>query len=63
MSVMNGFHQELLGKILGINGHIFLQAADQPLTNYEEMSQRAAAVPGVTLALPMVEGSAFASSS
>jgi lipoprotein-releasing system permease protein len=63
MSVMNGFHQELLGKILGINGHIFLQAADQPLTNYEEVTQRSAAVPGVTLALPMVEGSAFASSS
>ena len=24
MSVMNGFHKELLEKIVGINGHIFL---------------------------------------
>ncbi|MGP0058396.1 MAG: lipoprotein-releasing ABC transporter permease subunit [Beijerinckiaceae bacterium] len=62
MSVMNGFHKELLGKILGINGHIFLQAADSPFTNYDEVSKRAAELPGVDLALPMVEGSAFAAS-
>lgn len=62
MSVMNGFHQELLGKILGINGHIFLQAMDPPFTNYDDVSKRAAALPGVKLALPMVEGSAFAAS-
>jgi lipoprotein-releasing system permease protein len=62
MSVMNGFHQELLGKILGINGHIFLQAADVPLTDYDEVTQSAVATPGVDLALPMVEGQAFASS-
>ena len=35
MSVMNGFHKELLNKIVGINGHIFLQAADSPLTDYD----------------------------
>jgi lipoprotein-releasing system permease protein len=63
MSVMNGFHQELLAKIVGINGHIFLQAADAPLTNYEDLTKRATAIPGVDLALPMVEGQAFASSS
>jgi lipoprotein-releasing system permease protein len=62
MSVMNGFHQELLGKILGINGHIFLQAADQPFTSYADVAKRAAAVPGVDLALPMVEGAAFSAS-
>ena len=28
LSVMNGFHKELLDKIVGVNGHIFLQAAD-----------------------------------
>ncbi len=62
MSVMNGFHQELLDKIVGINGHIFLQAADAPLTDYEVVAQRASRVPGVELAIPMVEGAAFASS-
>jgi lipoprotein-releasing system permease protein len=63
MSVMNGFHQELLDKIVGINGHIFLQAADSALTDYDAVAERAAAVPGVDLAIPMVEGAAFASSS
>ena len=30
MSVMNGFRNELLNKIVGINGHIFVQAVDTP---------------------------------
>ncbi len=62
MSVMNGFHQELLDKIVGINGHIFLEGADTPLTDYVTVARRAGSVPGVDLAIPMVEGSAFASS-
>jgi lipoprotein-releasing system permease protein len=63
MSVMNGFHKDLLDKIVGINGHIFLQAVDTPLTDYDKVAARVAAVPGVKMAIPMVEGSAFASSS
>jgi lipoprotein-releasing system permease protein len=62
MSVMNGFHKDLLDKIVGINGHIFLQAADTPLTDYDAVAKRVAAVPGVNMAIPMIEGSAFASS-
>src|SRR5690606_37282549 len=31
MAVMNGFRAELLTRILGINGHLVLQAVDQPL--------------------------------
>jgi len=62
MSVMNGFHEDLLNKIVGINGHIFLQGADTPLTDYDAVAKRVAAVPGVDLAIPMIEGSAFASS-
>src|SRR5215813_13110975 len=30
MSVMNGFRHDLLNKIIGLNGHVFLQAADTP---------------------------------
>jgi len=62
MSVMNGFHKDLLDKIVGINGHIFLQGADTPLTDYDAIAKRVGAVPGVELAIPMIEGSAFASS-
>src|ERR1700740_600648 len=61
MSVMNGFHQELLDKIVGINGHIFLQAADTQFTDYDEVVRQVAAVPGVELVIPMIESPAAAS--
>ena len=61
MSVMNGFHKELLDKIVGINGHIFLQAADTQFTDYDEVVKEVAAVPGVELVIPMIESPAAAS--
>ena len=63
MSVMNGFREELLSKIVGVNGHIFVQPIDQPLTDYAAVAQRIAGVEGVTLAVPLVEGQALASAS
>ena len=62
MSVMNGFRKELLDKIVGINGHMFLQASERPLTDYDEVVTRIATIPGVTVILPMVEGAAGVSS-
>ncbi len=62
MSVMNGFHVELLNKIIGINGHAFLQGVDTPLTDYEAVTQRVLKTPGVTMAIPMVEQAAGVSS-
>lgn len=58
MSVMNGFHIELMNKIVGINGHVFLQGVERPLTDYDEVVDRITKVKGVTLALPMVESAA-----
>ncbi|MGA2795637.1 MAG: lipoprotein-releasing ABC transporter permease subunit [Roseiarcus sp.] len=62
MSVMNGFRHDLLDKIIGIQGHIFLQGVDTPLTDYEAVTDRVSKVPGVNFALPLVEGQALASS-
>jgi lipoprotein-releasing system permease protein len=62
MSVMNGFRHDLLNKIIGLNGHIFLQGVDTPLTDYEAVAARVAKVPGVSLVSPLVEGHALASS-
>ncbi len=62
MSVMNGFRHDLLDKIVGLNGHIFLQGVDTPLTDYDAVTERVSKVPGVMLALPLVEGQAFVSS-
>lgn len=62
MSVMNGFHKELLDKIVGVNGHIFVQAADAPMKDYDAMTERIRKVKGVAMALPMIEGAAGVSS-
>lgn len=61
MAVMNGFRAELIDKILGINGHFFVQAIDTPLTDYDAVSKRIAGVPGVVSAIPLIEGQALAS--
>ncbi|MFL5210219.1 MAG: lipoprotein-releasing ABC transporter permease subunit [Microvirga sp.] len=62
LSVMSGFRKELLGKIVGINGHIFIAALDAPLTDYAQVAERVTKVAGVRRAVPLVEGQAFASS-
>lgn len=62
MSIMNGFRHELLSRLLGIDGHIYVQTIDMPLSL--EMAQDVAAalrdVPGVTAAYPLVTGEALA---
>src|SRR6202789_4472608 len=62
MAVMNGFRQELLTKILGLNGHLLIQPLEPPLTDWEAVSDRVSKIPGVRLAAPIVEGQALASS-
>ncbi|MBB3526233.1 lipoprotein-releasing ABC transporter permease subunit [Rhizobium redzepovicii] len=61
MAVMNGFRTELVSRILGINGHMIVQPSDGPFTDYADLSSRLAAVPGVKMALPLVEGQVLAS--
>ena len=62
MAVMNGFRQELLDKILGLNGHLLIQPLERPLTDWEAVAARVSKVPGIRLAAPIVEGQALASS-
>jgi lipoprotein-releasing system permease protein len=62
LSVMNGFRTELLSKIVGINGHVFVAPIDTLFTDYADLSERLSKVAGVRAAIPLVEGQAFASS-
>jgi lipoprotein-releasing system permease protein len=62
MAVMNGFRKELMSKILGINGHVLVQPLESAMTDYAEVAKRISAIKGVTLAVPLVEGQALASS-
>lgn len=56
MSVMNGFRQELLNQILGLNGDVGVYAAGAPLTNYDDLASKIGNIPGVTAAFPIVQG-------
>ncbi|MBY6239649.1 lipoprotein-releasing ABC transporter permease subunit [Methylosinus sp. Sm6] len=62
MSVMNGFHKELMDKIVGIDGHAFVQAAERPLTDWAQVTAQMQRLPGAKLVIPMVEGAAGISS-
>lgn len=55
-SVMNGFRQELLSQILGLNGDIGIYGAGQPLTNYDEMAGKIRTIKDVTGAFPISQG-------
>ena len=60
MSVMNGFRAELLGRILGFNGHLYVAGpllTDPP--RRDAVIARIRAIPGVVQAAPMVEAQAM----
>ncbi|MBS7812794.1 lipoprotein-releasing ABC transporter permease subunit [Roseococcus pinisoli] len=57
LSVMGGFRQELLGRILGLNGHMGIYAADRGnLRDFDAITNTIRGVPGVVAATPIVEG-------
>jgi len=60
MSVMNGFRIELLDRVLGLNGHIVAQGSAQRLVDYEPITERIKALPGIVAAAPLVEGQVMA---
>jgi lipoprotein-releasing system permease protein len=59
MSVMNGFRSELLTRILGFNGHVYVSgpAIDGP--GRDAMIERLRNVPGVVQVVPVVEAQAM----
>ena len=63
MSVMNGFRNELLSRILGINGHIgIVSNVSQPFNNYEQASADINAIGNVVSVIPMIEKQLLVSS-
>lgn len=60
MAVMNGFRAELLGRILGLNGHMTVYGQGQPLTDYDRIARDLRQVDGVVSASPLIEGQVMA---
>ncbi len=61
MAVMNGFRQELFGKLVAMRGHVTVQSAiDATLPENKEQLALIKSVPGVRLAYPMLEKQAIA---
>ena len=60
MSVMNGFRAELLGRILGFNGHIYVAGAPLDASQRDAAVARVLKVPGVVQASQVVEAQAIA---
>ena len=60
MSVMNGFRTELLGRMLGFNGHVMIQGPAINGPGRDDLIARVRAVPGVTEAVPLVEAQGVA---
>jgi lipoprotein-releasing system permease protein len=60
MSVMNGFRSELLGRILGFNGHVFVSGPVLDGELRDPAVQRIIKVPGVVQAAPVIEAQAIA---
>jgi len=60
MAVMNGFRAELLGRILGFNGHINVYAAQGSLTDYEDLAAQIKKLQGIVSAVPTIQGQVMA---
>jgi lipoprotein-releasing system permease protein len=62
MAVMNGFRSDLVGRILGLNGHLAVYGATANLTDFDAAAAKVRRVPGVVSATPLVEGQVLATS-
>ncbi len=62
MSVMNGFHVELLNKILGFNSHLSLSSSsgEGVVTDFDAVTEKLRKVPGIASVTPTVQGQVFA---
>ncbi len=56
MAVMNGFRQELLTRILGINGHLSVYGQTNQIRNFDPIVDRISKVGGVVAVTPLIEG-------
>ena len=62
MSVMNGFRADLIGRVLGLNGHLAVYGEGAALPDFDAVAAKIRGVAGVVSATPLVEGQVMATS-
>jgi lipoprotein-releasing system permease protein len=60
MSVMNGFRAELLGRILGLNGHVTISSTSGAMPDFDEVAKTVRGISGVVAATPIIDGQVMA---
>ena len=61
MSVMNGFRAELVGRILGLNGHVAVYSTQAGgIQDFDQLALKMAEYPTVIAVTPQIEGQAMA---
>ncbi|MBY0564470.1 MAG: lipoprotein-releasing ABC transporter permease subunit [Hyphomonadaceae bacterium] len=60
MSVMNGFRETLLSRILGVNGHVYVDVRNMPGPEVERLRQLVAQTPDVLHVTPIINAQALA---
>jgi lipoprotein-releasing system permease protein len=60
LAVMSGFRAELLGRVLGFNGHITVQTAPEGVADFDALAERLRAQAGVLEVTPLVTGQVMA---
>ncbi|MFO1018890.1 MAG: lipoprotein-releasing ABC transporter permease subunit [Hyphomonadaceae bacterium] len=59
MSVMNGFRETLLSRILGVNGHVYVDVRGMPRPEIDRLMRLAAEAPGVLHVTPIINEQAL----
>jgi lipoprotein-releasing system permease protein len=54
LSVMNGFREDLMSKILGVNSHLLILSHEGAFNRYKEIAGRAEGVEGVVATTPFI---------
>lgn len=60
-SLMNGIRAEMTSRFIGIDGHVTVYGQSRAIADYEAVTDRLAALPGVTQAAPRIVGQVMAS--
>src|SRR5438270_157475 len=60
LAVMNGVRGELIKSIIGLEGHVSVYANGKGILDYDGLSKKIAALPGVKSAMPKIEGQIMA---